>query len=1050
MADLEESLVIRIRTDGTLEVSRLTGELNKLGATARATGSAGAAGMDRFASSIGNLAAGFRFLAAGAIGGAVIATFASILKAGAEAQETFVHLQTAVEGTGQTFRTVAGQLEGYVQAVDKMSRFDDEAIRRGLTTLIQLGGEAAESEKLLAATADLAVARHLKMEQASELVGRALEGQTTALRRAGVIFDETTQKALQLGTEEERVAILTQHLNDKFGGAAQKDLKTYTGQMQELKNAIQDFREGLGQRFLDNFDKSIMELVERARRARVDIDAILNKPFEIGVGGRVGGIASVARGEVATAQQQKALQDMQREIGRGMELAIVDGAKKAAPRVAKVIADELKRIPGLTYPGPQSLGDVLGGMDRIPAVGEDQMARLLKWQQDWDSNLDSFLDGLDQANQELLEGQRRVWREISEAAGRRFAEQFGAPFSSILTDLATTGGRNFGEIAGRSLQDSLQTGADKITEIISDAILGAFGAQEAPAEGETPAQTTARTQRNATRANRIGSVLQGSIASIGVIQANQSGQMNDTQSIISQIGIGASIGSAWPGLGTAIGAVVGAIIGIISAVASDTAEHYKYASVGVRGGKAFVEAVPGESKGWKNLTAAERDDMTARIQDIFDSVRNSFVRLFLKFPDDFRDGLMIAIRNAGNVVPQIGLDAGGDIGGGASANFMKHFDAWVSGELPRDIAQTFFEPLSQAFQSYGVSAGRFKQIWDQLSALDPKKIADILGQLADAVVAFAETMKFFQTPVLPDYSNMQFGGGGLLQQVAGENNRSFADTLRESDQDIIRLGEALSTLTGEGQIAAAQELGQMLEDRMEKERRFLQEVSDGIKSITDSFDAAIRDLTLQGMTDKEGNPDYQAQVDYLKNYLEGLRQQLGQATSPADIQALSQEMLRTVLQIQQVGGAAGGENSENYRQWALDQLATLRQESVDRMLALAREVQDANDSFVSAIQGFIDAFLDATGQLNGEPGTGDTAGPGGGEVSPPEHPITFNPEQFGVFEAGNDISQAQLDKLTEIGAMLAEQGQQSVQVEGYVRIDGPDGYERDVVLRRVQ
>src|SRR5687768_16983898 len=92
------------------------------------------------------------------IAGVGIATklFKELFDAGVEAQETMQNLAGAVVGAGKNFRQFAGDLEATIEKLHGASRFDDEEIRRGLTSIIQMSGEVEASQKSLSAVTDFA------------------------------------------------------------------------------------------------------------------------------------------------------------------------------------------------------------------------------------------------------------------------------------------------------------------------------------------------------------------------------------------------------------------------------------------------------------------------------------------------------------------------------------------------------------------------------------------------------------------------------------------------------------------------------------------------------------------------------------------------------------------------------------------------------------------------------------------------------------------------------------------------------------------------------
>lgn len=80
----------------------------------------------------------------------------------------------------------------------------------------------------------------------ANLMGKAMMGQTAALRRVGITFNEAEEKAIKYGTEQERAAALAKVIEKNVGNMNEALAKTPAGQMKQLSNAVGDFAEKLG------------------------------------------------------------------------------------------------------------------------------------------------------------------------------------------------------------------------------------------------------------------------------------------------------------------------------------------------------------------------------------------------------------------------------------------------------------------------------------------------------------------------------------------------------------------------------------------------------------------------------------------------------------------------------------------------------------------------------------------------------------------------------------------------------------------------------------
>lgn len=84
---------------------------------------------------------------------------------------------------------------------------------------------------------------------AADMLGRALNGQYTALKRQGVSFTEAQENVLKYGTEEQKAAVLADAINSKVGNLNELLAQTPTGKLKQLQNDFGDLQEQLGATF---------------------------------------------------------------------------------------------------------------------------------------------------------------------------------------------------------------------------------------------------------------------------------------------------------------------------------------------------------------------------------------------------------------------------------------------------------------------------------------------------------------------------------------------------------------------------------------------------------------------------------------------------------------------------------------------------------------------------------------------------------------------------------------------------------------------------------
>lgn len=80
----------------------------------------------------------------------------------------------------------------------------------------------------------------------ANLFGKAMMGQTGALKRAGISFTEAQEQVLKYGTEEEKAATIAEVVTQNVGNMNAEFAKTDAGKIQQAKNELGDMGEQIG------------------------------------------------------------------------------------------------------------------------------------------------------------------------------------------------------------------------------------------------------------------------------------------------------------------------------------------------------------------------------------------------------------------------------------------------------------------------------------------------------------------------------------------------------------------------------------------------------------------------------------------------------------------------------------------------------------------------------------------------------------------------------------------------------------------------------------
>ncbi len=157
------------------------------------------------------------------------------IQAASEAQQADVMFAQALGIIGVTYDKVTASAHAYFNQLQQTTGFQDDQLENSTTRLIQVTGNYAQSLKLVALAADIARARHIDLQTATDLVGKVAEGNVSILKRYGISLDKGTSSATALA-----------ELSRRFGGESSAYMKTYAGKWDELKNVIHDVDVKLG------------------------------------------------------------------------------------------------------------------------------------------------------------------------------------------------------------------------------------------------------------------------------------------------------------------------------------------------------------------------------------------------------------------------------------------------------------------------------------------------------------------------------------------------------------------------------------------------------------------------------------------------------------------------------------------------------------------------------------------------------------------------------------------------------------------------------------
>jgi hypothetical protein len=161
------------------------------------------------------------------------------VKAAIEDEQAQLRLAAALKSaTGATEGQIQAT-EDYILKTSLATGVADEQLRPAFQRLAVSTKDVNEAQKLLNLSLDIAKGRGLDLETVANALGRAQDGNTTALGRLGLGLSKAELSTLSFTQVQQR-------LSDLYGGAAAANAETFQGKIDRLKVGFDEAKESLG------------------------------------------------------------------------------------------------------------------------------------------------------------------------------------------------------------------------------------------------------------------------------------------------------------------------------------------------------------------------------------------------------------------------------------------------------------------------------------------------------------------------------------------------------------------------------------------------------------------------------------------------------------------------------------------------------------------------------------------------------------------------------------------------------------------------------------
>jgi hypothetical protein len=203
--------------------------------------------VESFGSKVGDFAkkAGAAF----AIAGAAAAAYAGKLlvdgvKAAIEDEKAQVKLAASLQNTTGATNAQIAAVENQITKTSLLTGLTDDELRPSLERLVRATKDVGEAQRLQSLAVDIAAGSGKSLEAVSNALGKAYEGNASALGRLGIGISAAELKTMSFDE-------VTAALSKTFEGQASKQADTFAGKMQRLSVAFDEGKETVGSFVLD-------------------------------------------------------------------------------------------------------------------------------------------------------------------------------------------------------------------------------------------------------------------------------------------------------------------------------------------------------------------------------------------------------------------------------------------------------------------------------------------------------------------------------------------------------------------------------------------------------------------------------------------------------------------------------------------------------------------------------------------------------------------------------------------------------------------------------
>jgi len=195
--------------------------------------------------------------AAAAFAVAAAAAFAYGTKLAVDGVKAAIEDEAAQLRLANALRTATGATDDQIRATEDMilktslaTGVADDKLRPAMQRLAVSTKDTGEAQRLLSLALDISKGKGIELETVANALGRAQDGNTTALGRLGLGLSKAELSTLSFTEVQAK-------LSELYGGAAAANAETFQGKIDRLKVGFDEAKESLGTALLPQVEKFI-------------------------------------------------------------------------------------------------------------------------------------------------------------------------------------------------------------------------------------------------------------------------------------------------------------------------------------------------------------------------------------------------------------------------------------------------------------------------------------------------------------------------------------------------------------------------------------------------------------------------------------------------------------------------------------------------------------------------------------------------------------------------------------------------------------------------